>query len=195
MAEKDDLDIETPGYVPPKQVTMNEMLEKDKDDKSLEDYKKKLLGDAASGEKVIFFPEDPRKVIVTKLSFCTEGRPDVDLDLTKDIETLKKQRVTIKEGVTFKLKVHFFVQREIVMGLRYVHKTCRKGVQVDKTNYMVGAYAPREEEHIYSTPTDEAPSGMLARGEYTVKSLFTDDDKNEHLKWEWAFKIAKDWND
>lgn len=36
-------------------------------------------------------------------------------------------------------------------------------------------------------------SGMLARGGYSVTSLFTDDDKNEHLKWEWAFEIKKDW--
>lgn len=34
---------------------------------------------------------------------------------------------------------------------------------------------------------------MLARGSYSVTSLFTDDDKNEHLKWEWAFEIKKDW--
>jgi hypothetical protein len=24
-------------------------------------------------------------------------------------------------------------------------------------------------------------------------SLFTDDDKTEHLKWEWALEIRKDW--
>jgi Rho GDP-dissociation inhibitor len=34
---------------------------------------------------------------------------------------------------------------------------------------------------------------MLARGEYTVGSLFTDDDKSEHLKWEWTIKVEKDW--
>jgi len=36
-------------------------------------------------------------------------------------------------------------------------------------------------------------TGLLARGSYSVKSLFTDDDKNEHLKWEWAFDLKKDW--
>jgi hypothetical protein len=26
-----------------------------------------------------------------------------------------------------------------------------------------------------------------------VQSLFTDDDRHEHLKWEWSFEIKKDW--
>jgi Rho GDP-dissociation inhibitor len=46
------------------------------------------------------------------------------------------------------------------------------------------------------TPTvqeEEAPSGMLARGHYNAISSFVDDDKKEHLKFEWSFDIAKDW--
>lgn len=58
---------------------------------------------------------------------------------------------------------------------------------------MVGSYAPKLEMQSYSTPVDEMPSGFVARGNYTVKSLFTDDDKNEHLKWEWCFELKKDW--
>jgi hypothetical protein len=58
---------------------------------------------------------------------------------------------------------------------------------------MVGSYAPSLDMHSYTTPFEEAPSGMLARGHYNVKSLFTDDDNNEHLKWEWSFEIKKDW--
>lgn len=40
---------------------------------------------------------------------------------------------------------------------------------------------------------EEAPSGMLARGHYNAISSFVDDDKKEHLKFEWSFDIAKDW--
>ena len=58
---------------------------------------------------------------------------------------------------------------------------------------MVGSYAPKPEIQSYTTPSEDAPSGMLSRGTYHVKSLFTDDDGNEHLKWEWAFEIKKDW--
>lgn len=61
--------------------------------------------------------------------------------------------------------------------------------------HMVGSYPPKLEMQSYTTPSEEAPSGMLCRGHYTVHSLFTDDDKNEHLKWEWSFEISKDWKE
>lgn len=58
---------------------------------------------------------------------------------------------------------------------------------------MLGSYPPKKDIQSYTTPSEEAPSGMMARGTYTIVSLFTDDDKNEHLKWEWTFEIKKDW--
>lgn len=64
---------------------------------------------------------------------------------------------------------------------------------VDKGQFMVGSYGPKTEAHSYTTPPDTAPSGMLLRGHYGVKSKFTDDDKNIYLEWEWAFDIKKDW--
>lgn len=35
---------------------------------------------------------------------------------------------TIKEGVQYKIRIDFIVQREIVHGLKYVQKTYRMGV-------------------------------------------------------------------
>jgi Rho GDP-dissociation inhibitor len=64
---------------------------------------------------------------------------------------------------------------------------------VDKMTQMVGSYAPKLELQSFITPVEDAPSGMLYRGQYTVHSLFTDDDGHEHLKWEWSFEIKKDW--
>ena len=40
---------------------------------------------------------------------------------------------------------------------------------------------------------ETAPSGMLGRGHYEASSMFTDDDKNEYLKFKWSFDIKKDW--
>jgi Rho GDP-dissociation inhibitor len=60
---------------------------------------------------------------------------------------------------------------------------------------MVGSYGPGKDLKSYQTPEEEAPSGMLARGSYTLKSLFTDDDDHEYLKWEWTLDIKKDWKD
>lgn len=61
--------------------------------------------------------------------------------------------------------------------------------------HMVGSYPPKHELQSYLTPSEDAPSGSLSRGSYSVSSLFTDDDKNVHLKWEWTFEIKKDWKD
>ena len=88
----------------------------------------------------------------------------------------------LKEGVKFRIRIEFVVQREIVTGLKYVQKTKKMGVQVDKMVHMVGSYAPKAEPHSYLTPFEDAPSGKLGRGTYKVGSCFTDDYKNEHLK-------------
>lgn len=129
---------------------------------------------------------------MSKLSLVVDSKPEKQLDLS-DVTSLKKQVITIKEGVNYKVKIDFIVQREIVHGLKYVQKTYRIGVPVDKMVHMLGSYPPKKEIQSYTTPSEEAPSGLMARGTYTIVSLFTDDDKNEHLKWEWTFEIKKDW--
>nr|CAD7428965.1 unnamed protein product [Timema monikensis] len=188
-------------YKPPPEKTIDEILEADKEDESLRKYKEKLLGEAKTGNIIVdkvwlcAEPDDPRKVIVKKLALCVPGRPDVELDLTGDISQLKKQVFAIKEGVSYRIRIDFIVQREIVHGLKYIQKTYRMGVPVDKMTHMVGSYPPKTEIQSYTTPLEDAPTGMMARGSYTVHSLFTDDDKHEHLKWEWSFDIKKDWKD
>jgi len=191
----DNVDAVDPeeNYKPPPEKTIEQILEADKEDESLRKYKEALLGEVAK-EQVIPEPNDPRKVIVKKLVLMVADRDDVHLDLTGDLSKLKKQVFTIKEGVQYRIRIDFIVQREIVHGLKYVQKTSRMGVTVDKMVHMVGSYPPKWEIQSYLTPMEESPSGMMARGSYSVTSLFTDDDKNEHLKWDWAFEIKKDWN-
>jgi len=184
-------DVES-NYQPPPQKTIEEIIAADQEDESLRKYKEALLG-AAQSEKIIVDANDPRKVIVKKLALCVPGRDDMELDLTGDLTKLKKQVFTIKEGIQYKIRIDFVVQREIVHGLKYVQRTYRMAVPVDKMTHMVGSYPPKAEIQSYLTPFEEAPSGMLARGSYSVTSLFTDDDKNEHLKWDWSFEIKKDW--
>ena len=87
----------------------------------------------------------------------------------------------------------YIFQREIVTGLKYVQKTSRMGVPVDKMIHMVGSYAPKTEVQSYTTPVEDAPGGITGRGTYHIYSLFTDDDKKEYLKWEWYINIKKDW--
>ena len=64
---------------------------------------------------------------------------------------------------------------------------------VDKGNLMVGSYGPKTEQHVFNTPMEDAPSGLIQRGTYNIKSNFTDDDKNSILQWEWKLSVKKDW--
>jgi len=81
----------------------------------------------------------------------------------------------------------------------FVHNNCYRHlstflfIAVDKMTHMVGSYPPKKEIQFYLTPAEEAPSGMVSRGTYSVSSVFTDDDKHIHLKWDWTFEIKKDW--
>eukprot|EP00095_Tigriopus_kingsejongensis_P002928 snap_masked-scaffold1588_size34843-processed-gene-0.5 protein:Tk02928 transcript:snap_masked-scaffold1588_size34843-processed-gene-0.5-mRNA-1 annotation:"unknown" len=104
-----------------------------------------------------------------------------------------RETFTMKEGIQFRIRIHFMIQREIVTGLKYIQKTSRLGVTVDKMSHMVGSYAPKSELQSYTTPVEDAPAGMTGRGTYHVHSLFSDDDKKEYLKWDWNIEIKKDW--
>lgn len=179
------------NYKPPPQKTIDELLKLDNEDESLRKYKEALLGSQA--DKIIIDANNPKNVIVKRLALVVADRPDMVLQLDGDLTSLKKQAFSIKEGIQYKIRIEFYVQREIVHGLKYVQKTSRLGVPVDKMTQMVGSYPPKDEVQSFTTNYEEAPSGMLARGEYSVSSLFTDDDKSEHLKWEWSLKVEKDW--
>ncbi|KAJ8941614.1 hypothetical protein NQ318_000320 [Aromia moschata] len=170
------------NYKPPPEKTIEEILQIDQEDESLRKYKEALLGQAQTGP-VVVEPDNPKKVIVKRLVLVAADRPEIALDLTGDLSQLKKETFIIKEGVSYRIRIEFIVQREIVHGLKYVQKTSKMGIPVDKMTHMVGSYAPKTEIQSYTTPPEDAPSGLMARGGYTVHSLFTDDDKNEHLKW------------
>uniref|UniRef100_A0A4W5P4Q3 Rho GDP-dissociation inhibitor 1 n=1 Tax=Hucho hucho TaxID=62062 RepID=A0A4W5P4Q3_9TELE len=180
------------NYKPPAQKSLQEIQELDKDDESLRKYKEALLGNAAAAA---VDPNAPN-VQVTRLTLMCETAPlPLTLDLLGDLESFKKQSFVLKEGVEYKIKISFKVNKEIVSGLKYAQQTYRKGVKVDKSDYMVGSYGPRPAEYEFLTPLEEAPKGMLARGTYNIKSKFTDDDKHNHLSWEWNLNIKKEWKD
>ncbi|KAF3851887.1 hypothetical protein F7725_005242 [Dissostichus mawsoni] len=106
-------------------------------------------------------------VQVTQMSLVCETAPDpLILDLQGDLEAFKKQCFVLKEGVEYKIKISFKVNTEIVSGLKYVQQTYRKGIK-----------------------------SLLARGNYVIKSKFTDDDQHDHLSWEWNLNVKKDWKD
>ncbi|XP_033827201.1 rho GDP-dissociation inhibitor 1 [Periophthalmus magnuspinnatus] len=183
----------TVDYKPPAQKSIKEIQELDAGDESLRKYKEALLG----GTPEVVDDPNVSNVQVTKMTLMCDTAPKpLFLDLEGDLDKFKKNPIVLKEGVEYRVKITFKVNKEIVSGLRYNQQTFRKGVKVDKSDYMVGSYGPRPKEaYEFITPLEEAPKGMIARGSYTIKSKFTDDDKHDHLSWEWCLCIKKDWED
>lgn len=177
----------TPGYVAPAKKSVEEIAELDKDDEALVKYKQALLGEAVGQAGA------PLKVTVLKMTFLSEGRDPIEMDLSGDLATLKDSSVAIKEGCEYQLNFTFHVAGEIVSGLRFQQNISRKGIPASKLNLMLGSFGPRDANHEFKTPLDEAPKGALARGKYHAKCKFIDDDKTIHLAWEWTFKIQSDW--
>ncbi|XP_034567111.1 rho GDP-dissociation inhibitor 3 [Notolabrus celidotus] len=196
LADKKDLAIEEEegdrnlNYNPPAQKSLEEIQELDKDDQSLVKYKQTLLGTVPITTDLTV-----PNVQVTRLTLLCDSAPGpLTMDLTGNLNALKEKTLVLKEGVTYRLKIDFKVNREIVSGLRYHHVTSRKGLILDKVSQMVGSYGPKVEECEFVSAAEEAPLGLMSRGHYQVKSCFTDDDKIVYLAWDWSFDIKKDWD-
>lgn len=88
------------------------------------------IKNTAQFDNVCFWiePDDPRKVIVKRLVLVPADKPEIALDLTGDLSQLKKETFIIKEGVSYKIRIEFIVQREIVHGLKYVQQTYKLGI-------------------------------------------------------------------
>ena len=66
-------------------------------------------------------------------------------------------------------------------------------ISADKSSYMLGSRAPKAELQEYVSEKEIAPSGMMSRGKYHMKSSIVDDDKTCYAKWEWILEISKEW--
>ncbi|XP_005621817.1 rho GDP-dissociation inhibitor 3 isoform X1 [Canis lupus baileyi] len=183
------LDEAVPEYRAPGRKSLQELQQLDPEDESLAKYKQTLLGPLPP-----VVDESLPNVQVTRLTLMSEQAPGpITMDLTGELAALQGQVFVLKEGVDYKVKITFKVNREIVSGLKCVHHTYRQGLRVDKAVYMVGSYGPRAQEYEFVTPVEEAPRGALVRGAYVVTSFFTDDDRTDHLSWEWGLHICQDW--
>ncbi|RKP23318.1 immunoglobulin E-set [Syncephalis pseudoplumigaleata] len=190
--EVDDLaPTETPGYKVGEKKTLEDYEKLDQNDESLKRWKESL-----GLHKDACPADDPRRVVVLSMAIEVEGRPDVVVDLStaEAIEALSKSPVVIKTGVEYDIKIKFRVQHDVVYGLKYLHSVKRMKVSLQKTEEMLGSYGPSPNPYEKKFLPEEAPSGMMGRGTYEVKSVFIDDDKTRHLEWNWTIEIKKDWN-
>ncbi|XP_022241937.1 rho GDP-dissociation inhibitor 2-like [Limulus polyphemus] len=189
----EDEEVEEVDYKPPPEKSLKEIVEADLGDESLRKYKEALLGEATK-EAIILEPDNPNRVLVKKLALVVEGRPDLILDLSGEHQSLKQYVGNHFQLMGWNTLLNMLQKFEVEISILNTTLMEIPSFSVEKIAQMVGSYAPKPEIQSFMTQQEEMPSGMLARGKYTVRSLFTDDDKNEHLKWEWTFELKKDWD-
>uniref|UniRef100_A0A6V7QR59 Rho GDP-dissociation inhibitor 1-like n=1 Tax=Ananas comosus var. bracteatus TaxID=296719 RepID=A0A6V7QR59_ANACO len=171
------------------QVSLKEQIEKDKDDESLRRWKEQLLGSvdlSSVGET-----SEP-EVKILSLSIQSPGRPDIVLPLPVEPNS-KGVWFTLKEGSHYKLKFAFSVRNNIVSGLRYANTVWKTGLKVDSTKEMLGTFSPQLEPYTFETPEETTPSGYFARGSYSARTKFIDDDRRCYLEINYTFDIRREW--
>lgn len=171
------------------QRTLKEQFEKDKDDESLRKWKEQLLGNVDINDVGESLEPD---VQIVSLSILSPGRSDIVLPIPQSGK-LEGHWFTLKEGSRYSLRFSFQVSHNIVAGLKYTNNVWKTGVKVDSTKEMLGTFSPQAEPYTYEMPEETTPSGYFARGSYSAKSKFLDDDNKAYLDISYSFDIRKDW--
>ncbi|KAG8365363.1 hypothetical protein BUALT_Bualt18G0096900 [Buddleja alternifolia] len=186
--DEDDDETESKIQLGP-QCTLKELSEKDKDDESLRKWKEQLLGSVdlnSVGETL-----DP-EVKILNLAIISPGRNDISLPIPENGNP-KGSWFTLKEGSRYSLKFTFQVTNNIVSGLKYKNTVWKTGIRVDSTKEMIGTFSPQAEAYTHVMPEETTPSGMFARGSYSARTQFLDDDNKCYLELNYTFEIRKDW--
>ncbi|GAA0159031.1 G-protein modulator [Lithospermum erythrorhizon] len=170
-------------------VSIKEHLEKDKDDESLRRWKEQLL----AGADVTAATETKEPdVKLLSLSILADGRDDIVLPLP-DYGKPKGLWFTLKEGSRYRLKLSIKVSNDIVCGLKYTNTVWKSGLKVDSSKEMLGTFGPQVEPYVHVMPEETTPSGLLARGSYSARTKFIDDDNKCYLEINYTFAIQKEW--
>ncbi|KAL6992890.1 Rab GDP dissociation inhibitor alpha [Sarracenia purpurea var. burkii] len=171
------------------QVSLKQQLEKDKDDESLRKWKEQLLGSVdinSIGETL-----EP-EVKILSLGIKSAGRPDIFLPVPESGNP-KGLWFSLKEGSLYTMKFTFQVTNNIVSGLKYTNTIWKTGVKVDSRKEMLGTFSPQQEPYTHEMPEETTPSGFFARGTYSARTKFVDDDNKCYLEMNYTFDIRKEW--
>lgn len=169
--------------------TLKEQFEKDKDDESLRRWKEQLLGSVDLNSVGETLEAD---VKILSLAIRSPGRSDIVLSVPENGKP-KGLWFTLKEGSRYSLKFTFQVSNNIVSGLKYTNTVWKTGVKVDSTKEMLGTFSPQSEPYTHEMHEETTPSGIFARGSYSARSKFIDDDNKCYLEINYTFDIRKDW--
>ncbi|XP_062187281.1 rho GDP-dissociation inhibitor 1-like isoform X1 [Phragmites australis] len=172
------------------QVPLKEQLELDKDDESLRRWKEQLLGQVDT-EQLGGETAEP-EVKVLNLTILSPGRPDLVLPIPFKADE-KGYAFALKDGSPYSFRFSFIVSNNIVSGLKYTNTVWKTGVRVENQKMMLGTFSPQLEPYIYEGEEETTPAGIFARGSYSAKLKFVDDDGKVYLEMSYYFEIRKDW--
>lgn len=172
-------------------VSLKDQFERDKGDESLRRWKEQLLGSVHDLLDPVEENIEP-KVQVFNFTILADGRPEIVIPLPLS-SNQKVHLFSLKEACSYRIKFTFAVRHNIVSGLTYVHTVWKNGLKVENTKTMLGTFAPQSEPHIHTTGEETTPSGIFARGSYTSRIRFEDDDGRRHLDIQHTFSISKEW--
>ncbi|CAL9015045.1 unnamed protein product [Prunus brigantina] len=189
VTEDDDDDDEVKKIELGPQCTLKEHIEKDKDDESLRRWKEQLLGSVDVNSVGETLEPD---VKILSLAIKSPDRSDIVLPIPENGNP-KGLWFTLKEGSRYSLEFTFQVSNNIVSGLKYTNAVWKTAVKVDSTKEMLGTFSPQSEPYTHVLPEDTTPSGIFARGSYSARSKFVDDDNKCYLEINYTFDIRKDW--
>jgi Rho GDP-dissociation inhibitor len=174
---------------------VSELMNTDADDESLQAYKAKLLGSAATGD--LGDVTDKRRVVVAEFRVISENPKTEDqvyqLDTPEGVAKLKAGGITLKEGSGFKFQLKFKVNHDLLTRLKFSNKT-KKAVFSHTESVVIGSFAPNSEAYKFTLPQNGfnyAPSGMMLRGAYTATDVFVDGDGENHLTYSYKVTITK----
>ncbi|CAD6334171.1 unnamed protein product [Miscanthus lutarioriparius] len=171
------------------QVPLKEQLELDKDDESLRRWKEQLLGQVDT-EQLGETAEPEVKVL--NLTILSPGRPDLVLPIPFQADD-KGYAFTLKDGSLYSFRFSFTVSNNIVSGLKYTNTVWKTGVRVENQKMMLGTFSPQLEPYVYEGEEETTPAGIFARGSYSAKLKFFDDDGKCYLETSYYFEIRKEW--
>lgn len=94
-------------------------LTQDKNDESLEQYKKALLGNIKEEQ---LKEDEPAEVEIVKIELVCQGRPKGNITLPfRNHDPKEIRKFKIKEGSIYCMRIHFVVRNDIVFGLKFVN--------------------------------------------------------------------------
>ena len=100
-------------------------------------YKESLVG----GRAVPHQPDNPSRVIVHSMVITAGDRKPFEVTM-EELAGDDCKSITIKEGATYRVGIRYYVQHDVVLGLKFTSSIKKFKVYVSKETYVVISLSP-----------------------------------------------------